>query len=281
MRKAIFALALAAFVAGSAGAYTAEIASKTGTPNLSDGTFPILGTIDLSVNDYCVGVGYDGTNLWVSAGDQSTGQCEFYIFDEYGTQVANVPQGGGASSWGHRDMCWNGDYMFGSFSTMVDGFGPDYMFAGYFIGALNPNRAMAHTGDNVFYTAGFGEQLTRMEWDGNWGSAASNTYLGAWDGAYGLAYDCVDDVLFMSTADYSGNIHIIDPATGFLIGTSTTMPEYDIQGGCTMADTAQFGFILVVLMQSAPDTLVFYDLGHTSPSAINDSSWGEIKAMYR
>jgi hypothetical protein len=280
MRKVIFALVLTAFMA--AGAYaTQDVASESAPANLHDGTWPILGTIPLDMNDYCVGVGFDGTYLWVSAGDQATGFCEFYIYDEYGTQVANVTQGGGATGWGHRDMAWNGSYMFGSFSTMVDGFGPDYMFAGYFIGALNPNRALAHYGNNVFYTCGFGEQLTRMEWDGVWGSAAATTYLGSWDGAYGLAYDCVDDVLIMSTADYSGNIFILDPATGFLISTATSLPEYDIAGGCTMADTAQFGFILVVLQQSAPDTLVFYDLGHTTPSPAETGSWGAIKAMYR
>ena len=279
MRKVIFALALTAFIAGGASAFTADFSQKAGTPNYSDGTFPILGTIPNDQNDYCVGVGYDGTNFWVSAGDQATGQCEFYIWDEYGNLLDNVPQGGGASSWGHRDMCWNGSYMFGSFSTMVDGFGPDYMFAGYFIGALNPNRAMAYNG-TYFYTAGFGEQLTQMEWDGVWGSAASNTYLGAWDGAYGLAYCGIDDVLYMSTADYSGNIHMIDPGTGFLLDTFTSLPEYDIAGGCTMACTAQFGDILVILMQSAPDTLVFYDLGH-GPSATDAGSWGAIKAMYR
>ncbi len=279
MRKAILALALMAFVAGSAGAAPQDASPTAGVPNYTDGTFPILATVDLSVNVYCVGVGYDGTNFWVSAGDQGTGTCEFYIFDEYGTQIDNVPQGGGATSWGHRDMCWNGSYMFGSFSTMVDGFGPDYMFAGYFIGALNPNRALAYDG-TYFYTCGFGEQLTQMMWDGNWGSAASSAYLGAWDGAYGLAYDGTANVLYMSTADYTGNIHEIDPATGFLMATHTSLPEYDIAGGCTMACTAQFGDVLVVLQQSDPDVLTFYDLGY-GPSATEVDSWGAIKAMYR
>ena len=251
MRKVIFALALVAFMVGSVSA-NMDQALTTGTPSADRGTYPILGTIPMAQNDYCVGVGFDGTYLWVSAGDQATGFCEFYIYDEYGTQVANVTQGGGATSWGHRDMCWNGDYMFGSFSTMVDGFGPDYMFAGYFIGALNPNRAMAHLANNEFYTAGFGEQLTRMEWDGNWGSAAVNTYLGAWDGAYGLAYDCIDDVLHMSTADYSGNIFIIDPGTGFLIGTATSMPEYESTAGARWLTRHSSGSSLLCLCSRLP-----------------------------
>ena len=278
MRKVILALALATFVAASASAFEQDVAPTTGVPNVSDGTFPILFTIPLDMNDYCVGVGYDGTNFWVSAGDQATGLCEFYIFDEFGTLLDNVPQGGGASSWGHRDMAHDGDFMFGSYSNLVDGFGPDYQFAGYFIGCLNPNRALAYNGTD-FYTCGFGEQLTQMSWDGNFGTVASCSYLGAWDGAYGLAYDYMDDCLYMSTADYTGNIHQLT-MDGFPLATHTTLPEYDIQGGSTMACTAQYGYVLVVLMQSAPDTLVFYDLGH-GPSPVDTGSWGAIKAMYR
>jgi hypothetical protein len=276
MKKIIFALALT-FLA--TGAYAGQdVASVSKAPNLTDGSFPILFTIPLAMNDYCVGVGYDGANFWVSAGDQATGICEFYIFDEYGNQLDNVPQGGGATSWGHRDMAWNGTYMFGSYSTLIDAFGGDYAYAGYFVGPLNPNRALAYDG-TYFYTCGFGQQLCKLVWDGVFGSVAAVTYLGVWDAAYGLAYDEVSDVLWMSTADYTGNIWQMT-TDGFLINSYTSMPEYDIAGGCTMACTAQFGYVLVILMQSAPDTLVFYDLGY-GPTAADAGSWGAIKAMFR
>jgi hypothetical protein len=267
-----------AVLAVSASATEQDVAPTTGPANPGDGSFPILFTIPMDQNAYCVGVGFDGTNLWVSAGDQETGVCEFYIYDEYGTLLDNVPQGGGATSWGHRDMCWNGSYMFGSYSNLVDAFGPDYQFAGYYIGCLNPNRAMAYNGTD-FFTCGFGEQLTRMEWDGNFGSVATCNYLGAWDGAYGLAYDYMDDCLYMSTADYTGNLWKLS-MDGFLLDSYTCLPEYDIAGGCTMACTMQYGYILVVLQQFSPDTLVFYDLGH-GPSPTETGSWGAIKAMYR
>jgi hypothetical protein len=278
MKKVVFALGLMGIVATGASALMTDAAPTAGIQHPGEGTFPILFVIPMDINAYCVGVGYDGTNFWVSAGDQATAVCEFYIWDEYGNMIDNVPQGGGASGWGHRDMCWNGSYMFGSYSNLVDGFGPDYMFAGYFIGCLNPNRAMAYDG-TCYYTGGFGDQMTRMTWDGNFGSAASCDFLGSWDGTYGLAYDYVDDVLYMSLADYSGDLHMMT-TDGFLLDTYTTLPEYDIHGGCTMACTAQFGYILCVLMQSSPDSLVFYDLGH-GPSAADTGSWGSIKAMFR
>ena len=278
MRKVIFALALTSFLAVGASATMNDVSPTAAAPNPGDGTFPILFTIPMDLNNYCVGVGYDGTNFWVTAGDAGTGVCELYIWDEYGNMIDNVPQGGGATGWGHRDLCWDGDFMFGSYSNLVDAWGPDYSFAGYFIGCLNPNRAMAYDGD-FYYTGGFSDQLTKMDWDGTFGTAAGCQFLGSWGGTYGLAYDYVDEVLFMSTADYSGDIHMMT-TDGFLLDTYTSLPEYDIQGGCTMACTGQYGYILCVLMQYTPDTLVFYDLGH-GPSPVETGSWGSIKAMYR
>ncbi len=272
--QAFVSMMILTILAVSASATDQDLAPKSVGADPRDGTFPILGSIPLEMNVYCVGVGHDGTYFWVSAGDQATGQCEFYILDEYGNLVDNVPQGGGATGWGHRDLCWDGTYMYGSSSILVDAFGPDYMFAGSFEGCLDPNRALAFDG-TYFYTAGFSEELTRMEVVGG---AAICTYLGVWDGAYGLAYDSLADALYMSTANATGNLHCLTTA-GALLNTYTTLPEYDHHGGCTMAATAQFGAILCVLMQAVPDALVFYDMDHNTP--VVAESWSAIKAMFR
>ena len=278
MKKVVFALGLTAFVAVGASAVTEDVAPAAGVPHPGEGSFPILFVIPMDINAYCVGVGYDRTNFWVSAGDQGTGTCEFYIWDEYGNMIDNVPQGSGATGWGNRDLCWNGHYMFGSYSNLVNAWGPDYAFADCFIGCLNPNRALAYNGPNYF-TGGFSDQFTRMEWNGVFGTAATCTFLGSWSGTYGLAWDYIDEVLYMSTADYSGDLYQLS-TDGFLLNTYTTVPEYYVHGGCTMACTAQYGYILCVLMQYSPDSLVFYDLGH-GPSPTETGSWGSIKAMYR
>ena len=279
MKKLVFALSLTAIMAVGASANEADVAPVAGTPNLGDGTFPILQIIpmdDLWIQ--CVGVGWDGQYFWVTSGDNPTGFCEFYIFDEYGNLIDNVQQGGGASGWGHRDLCYNGEYMFGSYSSLVDAFGPDYGFAGYFVGCQNPNRALAFDGD-TYYTGNFSENLTSMTWDGVFGSAATCTFHGPGYSTYGLAYDYQDDVLWMSTADYTGNLYLCT-TDFFVLDLYTLLPEYDISGGCTMACTAQYGYVLAILQQSTPDQLVMYDVGH-GPSAVSDGSWGSIKAMFR
>lgn len=276
MKKVLFALSLIAVVAFAANA--TEDATTPGVAQANEGSFPILFEIPLAMNDYCVGVGYDDDNFWVSAGDQATGTAMFYIFDEYGNLLTELPQGGGASGWGHRDMCWDGQYMFGSFSTMIDAFDGAYGFAGFFVGYHNPNRVQAFNGQYHF-TANFSDPLVRAEWDGMFGSAPTWTVLGVFDAAYGGAYDYIEDCLWISTANYTGDLYQCT-TDGFLLNVWTCLPEYDIQGGCTMACTEQFGYILCVLQQSSPDTLSFYDLGH-GPSPTEEGSWGSIKAMFR
>jgi hypothetical protein len=239
---------------------TADTTPDRGEPSATKGSFPILFEFDLP-NAYSVGVGFDGTYIWVSAGDQQTGFCEFYLYDQQGNLVDEAHQGGGPTGWGHRDMAWNGEYMFGSYDPFIDGFSDIYTYDGLFGGPINPNRAMAYDG-TYFYTSGFSEMLWQLEWDGIWGSTATAVTLsGPYSGAYGLAYDEEYDCLWMTTADYTGDLLQFD-MDGNIIDTYTCLPEYDIQGGCTMADTDDYGYVLVVLQQFSPDRITFYDVGH-------------------
>jgi hypothetical protein len=250
-----------------------DVALIQGVPQANKGDFPILFTIDLP-NLQCVGVGYDGQYFWVSAGDSDTGYCEFYIYDEAGILVDGpIHQGGGATGWGHRDMCWDGTYMFGSYDPFIDGFSDPATYEGAFTGPISPNRAMAFDG-TYFYTSGFSEDLWQLDWDGTWGSTAGAVNLGGpHSGCYGLAYDSKSNCLWMTTADYSGNLFQFD-LTGALMNTYTTLPEYDIHGGCTMAQTTTYGYILCVLQQFSPDQLVFYDLGYGGPDLDCDGVLG-------
>lgn len=277
MKSILVTLAFVSLIAMPAIAF--EDATHPGTPTATDEMFDELFSFPLE-NNYCVGVGWDGQYLWVSAGDGTTGTPEFYIYDEYGTLVDGpIHQGGGASGWGNRDLAFDGTYVFGSFGTPINGFEDVNTYSGSFNGPLNPNRAMAFDG-TYFYTGGFGEYLYRVDWNGNWGSTATSTILsGPYDGTYGLAYDSGNDCLWMTTANYTGDVLQLD-MSGNQIGTySTLFSGYDLHGGCTMADT-RFGHVLVILMQSDVDTIVFYDVEST-PSPADETTWGGVKALFR
>jgi hypothetical protein len=281
MRVALLVI-LALFVATSAFAAT-EVSPFPGTPSQPEGDFPYDICIQL-VDIYSVGVGWDGTYLWSSNGDQAGGGCQFYIWDDLGNMIDIVPQGGGATGWGHRDLAWVCicDGMMGSYSSNIDVFdsylGGTCAFEGFFNGPISPCRAMAWDGYYV-YTCGFGEYLYRGHWDCLFGTGVTWEIIGGpFDGCYGLSYDCDNDCLWMTTADYTGNLYQLDMA-GNIIGTYTFLPEFDIQGGCEMAYTPTWGTRLAVLQQSSPDQICLYDVD--SQCAAEEETWGSIKAMFK
>jgi hypothetical protein len=237
----------------------ADVAPERGEPIADGGDFPILFEFPIEGDDHCVGVGFDGSEIWVSAGDGTTGTCTFYTYDETGTQTGSSPQGGGATGWGHRDLAWDGNYMWGSYDPLIDAFSDPATYDGNMIGPISPNRAMAFDG-TYYYTCGFGQMLYKLEWDGIFGSTATATVLsGPFAGCYGLAYDSIYDCLWMTTADYTGTLYQLD-MTGATMNTYSFLPEYDIQGGCTMAQLPSYGYVLVVLQQSGPDMVSFYEI---------------------
>lgn len=258
-------------------------ATTPGMPAATRGDFPIVQSISLAGDDYCVGVGFDGANIWVSAGDTGTGSCHYYIYEQGGSQVGSYPQAGGASGWGNRDLTYDGTYMFGSFSSAVNGTNAaTYTYAGSFYGPINPCRALTFDG-TYFYTGGFSMMLYRMQWNGTWGSTATSTPLsGPHSGTYGLAYDDMENCLWMSTADYTGDIYKLD-MNGNILDIYTSLPEYDIAGGCEMACLDEWGYCLLMLQQYTPDMVTVYDLGHgpCGPSATTTSSIGGVKALYK
>lgn len=290
MRVALLAI-LAVAIAAPAFAMTADVSPTHGVPHPERGTFPIVHSWGIPDDAYCVGIGFDATYVWVSAGDQAGFGCRFHIFDELGNVIDVRPQGAGASGWGHRDMttyaeCADAFTMLGSYSMQINGFFFDSSHQGFFQGAINPNRALAAHAEGSatrVWTGGFGEYVWTAEWNRTWGATVSWSQLtGATvSGTYGLAFDFSTGPeqgrLWMTTADYTGSLFLYDLA-GNVIGSYTFLPEYDIQGGCTMGQTQTFGCVLMVLHQSSPDQVAYYDVNGTCP--VQEMSWGSIKAMF-
>lgn len=284
MKKLLGVLVLAAF----AGSAYAAVGTDMATDCTSHWTGPTDDPVQVGYfpcpDTYTVGLGFDGTYVWVSAGDQGGAPCKFYLFDEYGNQIDVGGQGGGATGWGHRDLAFSNGVMFGSFSNLVGGhsYGGSsiFIYEGYFVGGpINPNRAMAYNGgSNYFYTGGFGTNLYQLAWNGVWGSSAVVTDLGGpYSGTYGLAYDCWQDCLWCTTASSTGEIYQFD-TTGFPLNVYVD-PAHPTYGGCEMANTTQYGYVLAALAQESPDGVVFYNVG-SQPSPVQPASWGQIKSLF-
>ena len=228
----------------------------------------------LGTSVYCVGVGWDGTNLWVTEGTD----LNIWIISPAGTAITTVSQVG-TSGWGLRDMCWNGTYMFGSQDNNVQFYDEDYYYVNYYVcTAVSPNRAQAWDG-TYFYTGSFSTDIYQVTWDGASGSSATYTLWSsavANGGIYGCAYDDWNDCFWASTASGDGQIYQIDTSgaliSAYTIGIATA-------GGCTPGDLD--GHVgqtqLWVLEQGTPDALHCLEL---QPVALERDTWAGIKTLF-
>ncbi len=262
----------------------ADISPNPGTPGAAEADLTQLDYFDveaLGASNRCVGVGFDGTNFWVTDGAMSGGGSMNEIFIVAGTTphtlVTQVYQNG-TSGWGLRDMCWDGTYMYGSESTTVQYYDASYAKAGsYTHSAVSPNRAQAWDG-TYFYTGSFAADIYQVTWDGVSGSSASSTIWSsaiANGGTYGAAWDAGANCLWVSTASGDGLLYQLD-ASGVLITSYSLLPESPTAGGCTMADYTVDVDQIWVLAQGTPDAVYCWEV----TVALERDTWGSIKTVF-
>ncbi len=248
----------------------------------SDAFLDQLDYIDLEAlggSARCVGVGFDGTNFWVSDAQSGGGPLWLHIIDGTTHDLIITVDQYETEEWGMRDLCCDGTYIFGSQDEQVDYYDiSTYEWIGYYnCDAVNPNRAQAWDGTN-FYTGSQSADIFKVTWDGVSGSTATYT---TWSSAvgnaktYGAAWDIYNDCLWVSTNNYDYMIYQID-SNGDLIAAHS----YDIEvaGGCTLgAYGGSFENQLWVLEQGSPDALHCLE---TAPLALEPDSWGSIKTLF-
>ena len=285
MRIIVVTLVFVCVVFASNATTDAAFSVNPGTATGSDGFLDQLDYIDLEAlgtSVYCVGVGFDGTNFWVTDAQDVGGVGPNTIWvisgDAAHTVVTSFDQYQTAS-WGLRDLCTDGTYMFGSQDNTVDFYDiGTYAYEGYYTCmAVSPNRAQAWDG-TYFYTGSFSDEIYQVTWDGVPGSIATYT---SWSssvlngGTYGAAWDAYNDCLWVSTASADFTIYQIDNA-----GTLIAAHMYDIElaGGCTMGSySGSVDEQLWVIEQGTPDAIHCLETG---PLALEQNSWGGIKTLF-
>jgi hypothetical protein len=235
----------------------------------------------LGASAYCVGVGFDGTNLWATDGAEAGGVGDnmIHVIGVDGTLINSVMQNN-TSSWGLRDLTWDGTYMYGSESNTVCYYDINVVKQGsYTCAACSPNRAEAWDG-TYFYTGSFTNTIYQVTWNGVSGSSATYTTWStavANGGTYGCAYDDYNDCFWVSTASYDYQIYQID-TSGSLINAFTYTIE--IAGGCSCGDLDGYPgqTQLWVLEQGTPDAL--HCLWLQTPGALERDTWAGIKTLF-
>jgi hypothetical protein len=273
----IFAICLALSVVAFAATDAAPTVGINHPP--TDDMWDIVATIEAESyagNVYSVGVGFDGTYVWVTNGAMQGGATEgkFLLFEEDGTYVMDVAQNN-APGWGLRDLTCDGTYMYGSVTSAIDYYDiTTYEKVGSFTGPQNPNRALAYDG-TYFYTGNFGTEVYQLTWDGVSGSTASSSvWSTAATSVYGAAWDELNNCMWVTSADASGTVAQLDE-TGALV-TNYYPVAGGTYGGASMGSMTPVN-ILWILNQGTPDQAFGFDV---NPVSLERDTWGSIKSLF-
>ena len=138
-------------------------------------------------DNQCLGVEFDGEYFWVTGGGAAADPNKLYKFDASGSLIDTFDQPGHSTSWGWRDLAFDGTYLYASVDTDVDQIDPvTGMYTGETIpGPENPNRALAYDpATDHFFTANWGSPIYEFNRDGD----IINTFANSLS-LYGLAFD--------------------------------------------------------------------------------------------
>ncbi|MCD4791229.1 MAG: hypothetical protein K8R37_14645, partial [Bacteroidales bacterium] len=176
-------------------------------------------------DDQIMGCGYDGTNLWFTGGGNS-GTNMLYKFDISGNLLNSYSQGT-SSSWGMRDMAFDGTYLYAGDNNGFYRINPsDGNVTTLFTSTLGISviRALAYNpGSGHFYAANWDTQI--VEFDAGGTQHATYTAPGL-TGMYGLGYDEINDVLWIHnrTGTPETTFYEYDLNTQSLTGISIQVP---------------------------------------------------------
>ncbi len=237
----------------------------TDAPGFSDIRFSY--DVEGASGDYqCLGVEFDGTNFYVTGGNSGGGAGDpnqVHMFDRAGTYVGSFPQDPtySTSSWGWRDLAWDGAYLYGSENSDIVQFGTNGTVTGTIAGPINPCRGLAYDpATDHFWTAGFGTDIYEIDRSGIVVKSFVNTY-----NVYGLAWDDVSPGgpwlwVFSQDGSPAATVRQFDPVTGVYTGVSFSSVGTYAGGACFVTDVEpQYG-ILVALNQGYPDMLVGHEI---------------------
>lgn len=232
-----------------------------------------------------LGVEYVAGNYWITGGGISSTDDANYLWElDAAGNVLNTYVQPTTSVWGWRDLAYDGTYLYGSDSGVIEQIDPaNGMPTGVTIaGPHNPNRGLAYDpATDHFWVSNQGAPIYEIDRDGNVINMYANPITNGSTEIYGLAWDSWSaDGPFLwtwsDTPDNNGGVTgtQIDPLTGTETGVSFSANALDgAAGGATISPDIVPGRLSFAGMQQVgDDTIVVYELsrvlgmGCTTPS---------------
>jgi|GEM_PF-1728488 len=241
-----------------------DISPESNRSQISSANGDYLYTIDVETitGDFrCLGVEHDTSDWWVTGGADMYG-AYLYQINHAGTILINT-YAQGNTSWGWRDLGFDGVYLYASDSYFIEQIDPT---TGSPTGVTipsptSPARAMAYDPvTDSFWTANFSSSIYNIDRGGNYTTFANPSGLSI----YGMAMDDINDILWVWSQDASGALaSAFDPRTGSFTGESWdggTAPYFGFAGGCCIYDDPVWGYVFAGMHQSTTDNIAIYSL---------------------
>jgi len=177
---------------------------------------------DATGDDGCLGVEFDGTYFWVTGRNAAGGDVhKLHKFDRDGNLIQSYDQGT-TSTWGWRDLAWDGEYLYASDENELAQIDPaigQKIATLPMPSGLSPVRALAYDpATDHFWSANFSSNIYEFDRNGT----IINQYANS-KAVYGMAWDDVSDggpYLWVNSQDGTPLIQVsqFNPATGTYTG---------------------------------------------------------------
>jgi len=235
-------------------------------------------------NEVLLGVELIGNHYWVTAGGVTSASEQNYLLElDLNGNIVNQYLQPTTSTWGWRDLAWDGTYLYASEGGGVIEQIDPATGAPTGVTIAGPSgmpRALAYDpATDHFWVADFGSPIWEIDRAGNILHTYPNNLM-----IYGLAWDNTSpDGPFLWAWSQDGPANSmatrIDPATGLSTGDSFMGYTFGHEGfaagaAFTSAHPDHPGVpVLVAMHQATPDTIVLYDLYSPVEFVLGPVSW--------
>ena len=219
-----------------------------------------------------LGVEYVDGHYWITTGGIGSNAEQNYLFElDSDGSLLNTYIQPTVSTWGWRDMAYDGTYLYGSDSNIIEQIDPATgMVTGVTIPSPhNPGRGLAYDPDtDHFWVSNQGAEIYEIDRAGTIINTFPNPVPTASTEIYGLAWDMWSPggpyLWTWSDLPTQGEVTAtqIDPETGLATGVSFEANELDgAAGGATISpDIVPGSLVFAGMQQVGDDTVVAYEL---------------------